>query len=439
MDYDNFDKLGFSDNIDEKDLDQLIQNQKDKSFFEDYFHIYNYQKQKKIEKQNKNRIEDLKKKDGIRNENTPLFVILFAVYCTFTFYFLLIAIILTGKLLLKIYIGIFYIISCFAHTLILNQSLLYKSKTEFEQKMEEILNANVKVYKYSKSKKIYYPKDYIIDLTGQINIPKRINFAEICEVDFYIDKDFNDFIAKEKKLSKKKYNSYSKDYSIELLSSNNKKEIKYYTGKYKLNESKNRVKIVFNIILFFLLFTWIKAFYYKYSSYFKFVRIYPIKILTNKRLWGCDSKFSFHGKSIPIKGTSSMEVDRKNYDEFEEKYDEFEKENEETKKTKKEKQENTTLLSHFKNNNFEIKVKKIYNDIKLYLFIYRYDEVKFKEIFELGQYNSDIEENVEDEGRTTIYTPKGFDIEIVATYYEDKYNIKIGNIYSNSFYYYNYH
>ena len=116
-------------------------------------------------------------KDGIKKEATPLFFILFAIYCTFTFYFLLITIILIGKTILKIYIGIFYFISCLSHTLILNESLFYKSKKDFEQKMEAILNADVKVYKTVKSKKVDYPIDYVIDLTGEISIPKRINFA----------------------------------------------------------------------------------------------------------------------------------------------------------------------------------------------------------------------------------------------------------------------
>ena len=437
MDYDNFDKIGFSNNIDEKVLDELIQNQKENSFFEDYFHIYYRNKKKKIERQNKKRMEDLKMKDGIKKEATPLFFILFAIYCTFTFYFLLITIILTGKTILKIFIGIFYFISCLSHTLILNQSLFYKSKKDFEQKMEAILNADVKVYKTVKSKKVDYPIDYVIDLTGEISIPKRINFAEICEVDFYIDKDFDDFIKKGNKLNRNSY--YTNNYTINLLKNKTQKEIKDYTGLYKLNESGSVIKTIFNILIFFLLFSWIKAFYFKYSSFNKFVRIYPIKILTNKRLWGCNSKFKFHGNIIPIKGTSSMDVNRNNYDEFEKKYDEFEKEKEEEEKRKKEKQENTTLLSDFKNNNFEIKVKKIYDNVKLYLFIFHYGEIKFKKIFDLGGYDNDIEENIEDEGTSTIYTPKGFDIEIVATYYEDKYNIKIGNIYSDSFYYYNYH
>jgi hypothetical protein len=434
MDYDNFDDIGFSNNIEQNDLDQLVQKQKDNSFFEDYFHIYYKNKKKKIDQQNKRRMEDLYMKDGIKNESSPLFNILFAIYCTFTFYFLLIAVILTGKTLLKIYIGIFYFISFLSHSLILNISIFYKSKKDFEQRMEEILNADIKVYKFSKSKKIFYPREYIIDLTGEINIPKKINFAEICEIDFYIDKDFNDFITKEKKLNKK---SYDNDYTINLMNNKTKKEIKNYAGMYKLNDSSGVIMKIFNILVFFLLFSWIKAFYIKYSSYSKFVRIYPIKLLTDKRLWGCDSKFTFHGKSISIKGTSSMNVDRKNYDEFEEKYDEFEKRKEEEKKIKKEKQENTTLLSDFKNNNFEIKVKKIYDNVKLYLFIFHYGEIDSKRIFELGEYNGDIEENIEDEGSSTVYTPKGFDIEIVVNYYEDKFNIKIGNIYSDSYYYYN--
>ena len=126
MDYDNFDDIGFSNNIEQNDLDQLVQKQKDNSFFEDYFHIYYKNKKKKIDQQNKRRMEDLYMKDGIKNESSPLFYILFAIYCTFTFYFLLIAVILTGKTLLKIYIGIFYFISFLSHSLILNIYIFYK-------------------------------------------------------------------------------------------------------------------------------------------------------------------------------------------------------------------------------------------------------------------------------------------------------------------------
>ena len=33
MDYDNFDDIGFSNNIEQNDLDQLVQKQKDNSFY----------------------------------------------------------------------------------------------------------------------------------------------------------------------------------------------------------------------------------------------------------------------------------------------------------------------------------------------------------------------------------------------------------------------
>lgn len=37
MDYDNFDDIGFSNNIEQNDLDQLVQKQKDNSFLKIIF------------------------------------------------------------------------------------------------------------------------------------------------------------------------------------------------------------------------------------------------------------------------------------------------------------------------------------------------------------------------------------------------------------------
>ena len=98
-------------------------------------------------------------------------------------------------------------------------------------------------------------------------------------------------------------------------------------------------------------------------------------------------------------------------------------------------EENTEILSKFKDkNNFEITVKRIYNNVKIELEIYQDGKIENK-IIDVGEYEPEAEEYEEVEGNCNIYYPRGKDIKIQVTYYERKYTIKIGTLFTNSYYY----
>ena len=94
------------------------------------------------------------------------------------------------------------------------------------------------------------------------------------------------------------------------------------------------------------------------------------------------------------------------------------------------------MLSEFRNENYIITVKRIYNDVRIFLKIYQKDKTIREEI-DAGDYERYSEEYEEDYVNSSIYYPKGKDIKIQVTNYEIKYTIKVGNKFTGSYYYYN--
>lgn len=168
---------------------------------------------------------------------------------------------------------------------------------------------------------------------------------------------------------------------------------------------------------------WIFALYDKYKST-KCVIFAPAKLISSSKNNSVTDIY-IHGKKINFERNfymnfgSSKEINRiiKLY-------------NKERKL-----EENTEILSKFKDkNNFEITVKRIYNNVKIELEIYQDGKIENK-IIDVGEYEPEAEEYEEDEGNCNIYYPRGKDIKIQVTYYERKYTIKVGTLFTNSYYY----
>ena len=93
-------------------------------------------------------------------------------------------------------------------------------------------------------------------------------------------------------------------------------------------------------------------------------------------------------------------------------------------------------MCNYKTNNFNITFKKIYDEVYAYLVVYQKNKNIKKEI-DLGEYEEYAEEEIIDkEGNSVTYYPKGKDIKIEFINFEYKYIIKIGTIFSESYYYY---
>ena len=103
---------------------------------------------------------------------------------------------------------------------------------------------------------------------------------------------------------------------------------------------------------------------------------------------------------------------------------------------KRELKKNTEILSKWENSNYYIEVYREYIKVKLLLIVREYRKEVINNRFKLGDYDSSIEENVEDLGLTSVFTPRGINIKIKVTNFEHNYNIKIGNgIFDRSFKY----
>ena len=130
-----------------------------------------------------------------------------------------------------------------------------------------------------------------------------------------------------------------------------------------------------------------------------------------------------------------MEIEREK--EMEERK-ELEKYRKKIKMEEKKRKENTETLGLWENNNYKIYVYREYNIVYLNLTVWEDNDVSFYKTIKLGDYNPKIrkEEYEGDTNLTTVFIPKGYNIKIIVTNFEYRYNIKIGNgIFDKSFRY----
>ena len=357
----------------------------------------------------------------------------------FSFYVLLITYILSSDNKILLFLIAIYILGNFVQIIVIPEPINFKSKSEFENEINKILNSylEIKLINKKKKKQATFPKKYTIDITGEINIPKEFNYVKIKGVQFYskrkeLKKYSNDFQAV--------YGSVKLDYKWRY----NNEDIVLPSTAFAINDNCDSYSINCYTTLFCLfLIQWINALYYKYSRCKKCIELIPAKLITDN-LINSPTKFNVYGNKYEI--TSYINNPNYNNEEFDNdlaQYKKEKKEKEERDRISREKKEeeerkrkeNTTLLSSFKNgDNYTIKVKKVYDSVYLRFDAYTpYGHSYFKS--RLGIYNKNIHERIENISKLTVYYPNGYDIKIEVQRGLYSYTVSIGDEYTENFEY----
>ena len=416
----------------------------------------------KILKNNMNKYKKLNDEKQFFSSKTEKFSIKYG-YChivlnfffSFTFYFLLLTSILTIKVMTIILTIIIYILGEIIQISIIPNLFKYKSKLDFESEMNRILNgySMITFHKEKRNQNSFqYPCRYTIDVTGEINIPKKINFVKIGEIQFFVEKkDFDNFDEKYITLYKK--NIFIKDYYIKTfyntnLFYDNKELILYHSSFYNLNSNSEGYSINFVIkFLSIFLLQWI----YDIQETPTKIVVHGNELNHEKYITGpigLEDLTKLEKEYEEYKKKEKIELERrkKKREEKQKKIEEkerIEREKEEEEKRKREeeerlKRENTKILSRFSDNNYSIKVYRVYEDVYLDLWVWQKEEDIYNDEMYLGKLNTNIKEerNHLPQNNSYLYTPNGFDIKIQITHYEYRYNISIGEKFNRSFRYY---
>ena len=364
--------------------------------------------------------------------------IIICFFFSLSFYILLAAAILTGDKTAIIYLIIVYLLGTIIQIYIVPIPCLYYSKMEFDENMKRLFNSTVHISLKSKKDAIEYPIKYISDITGEINIPKDIEYVKIGRIQYYFEEDFLTFT--------KQYKSIIGNYTVSKKLSYKNEPIKKVYLYYALNSVSNAYSInMINRILCLMLLQWISALYNKLKPK-KCVIIYPAKLITTN-LKNSNTNINVHGKGINIESyiyanMQSEKADKlredytKKMNDIAEKKRQKEKEKERISEQKRKLRENTEILSTWDNINYYIKVQKVYDNVEVKLEIY-YNDKTIKKKIDVGNYEPDAEEREEDEGNSSIYYPRGKNIKIEVINYERKYTVKIGNKFTASYFYKN--
>ena len=365
--------------------------------------------------------------------NVKALAIIFVMFYSLTFYDLLITFIIYHDIKLLIYFIIVYILGSLFQLIIIPEPIKYKSKKEFEEDINKILNSYVlfKVTNNKEGKTAMYQGKYTIDITGNINIPKDFGYVNIKKVQLFAKDDLNKLVKNFGEIYKSSNVSYEMIYK--------KEEVTFDSSSiYSLNTENDLYSIDnYTIIFSIFLLQWLYAIYCNISKSKKCINIYLAKLITSN-LANTPTKFTIHGKRYQIEPYIVNPIEHN---------DEFDKDLEEYQRKKKEKEEkeaelreekrrNTEILSYFENGrNFTIKVKRVYNTVYL-----RFDAHTNRGNAwynaELGDYDPNIEERIVRKDKMTIYYPKGYDIRIEVIRGLSSYTITIGDDYTKNFEYY---
>ena len=199
----------------------------------------------------------------------PLNIFLSAVICL-SFYLILILIIKKPDTYLIILFAIIIFVGHFAQSQVIPEFPSFLSKEEFESKIEEILNSDVKIIKSKdKNNGNYYLTDLIkctIDVTGQIEIPKKDKLIKFDEFKLYTKKETREEFEKLNAESEYEICLYKSGKCIHIP-----EEI-YWIGETPISRPVNELTIILSLLLL----QWIQALYYIIK--WKMVIIYPIKL-----------------------------------------------------------------------------------------------------------------------------------------------------------------
>ena len=354
--------------------------------------------------------------------------IFFCIFHFISFYVLLTAYILSKDIKLLIFLIIVYIIGTFAQMTTIPDLIKFKTRTQFEKDIYELLNSWAYCKLYYNKVAATFPAKYTIDVTGELIIPKGYNYVRIKNVEIFAD------FFKFKEKFKETYHLGEREVQFE-------REIQLiYEGKkiyisddiYKLNSDDDNVYSINILHTFFsiLLCPWILSIYYNYAKEGKCIDIYLAKILYNKAykkeiLPKSKNKIIIHNKKYEIKPyiVNDIQINNK---QFEKDYKEIQNKKEEIRREKEELEKNTEILSEWNNKNYYIEVKRIYDDVYLTFFAY---EKRKRHTFKkkLGYYDPEIKERIERSDKITTYYPRGYDMRIEVIRDITSYTVTIGD------------
>ena len=423
-------------------------------------------------------------KDGEKKGRQAIYYSAF--FCTF-FHILLIVIIITGKIYPYIFPCILiFICACIGTWKVFPFYLFEISTINVIDYLKKRINAKVIL-----NEKLPIPAKYVVDVTGKIDIPKNYNFVSVSQIQYFLDESLSNFVNKyylnsnskdidlfdededeDPKFKKKKINKKKKkkeDYkplNFVLL----KIKSLYYRGEEFFEKPYNSFKdstplividkkffyfvkygsIIFSLLQIQWIFTLILDLM-KYGENYIIIRPAKVFIGENNYLNSNITEINIHGEVIKQEDDNILEIDHERIEKIKESYKskveelkeemKIEKEKERLERKEREKyrkkkemedkirKENTETLSLWENNNYKIYVYREYNTVYLKLTVWEDNGVSLYKTIKLGDYNPKIreEEYEGDTNLTTVYIPKGYDIKIIVTNFEFRYNIKIGN------------
>ena len=368
------------------------------------------------------------------------FAIFLSFIYSFSFYVLLITYILTLDKKILIFLIIVYILGSLLQIIVIPNPINYLTKAEFEEDMKKILSSYVlfQLTNGKKTKTATYQAKYTVDITGQIIIPRYINYVRIQGIQLYSKKDLNQLV--------KDFQMVNKSVKVNYKLMYNNEEIKLPNRPYAVGDKSNLYSInCFTTICCILLIQWLNALIGKFAKSKKCIDLIPAKLITSN-FTSSPTKFIFHGSKYEIPSCVNIPIESNT--EFDNDLEEFirkKKEKEERDKQKKaEKEErerkrkaNTKILSKFKNgDNYLIKVKKVYDDVFLRFDAWypRGGHAWYEA--ELGSYDPNIQERIVRKDKMTIYYPEGYDIRIEVIRGLYSYTVTIGDDYTENFEYY---
>ena len=212
-------------------------------------------------------------------QNYPILDIGVCIIFSIAFYLLLAASLLTADKTAILYLFIVYLIGTLVQVFLIPIPYIYYSRMEFDENIKKLFNSTVNIKLLSKRKRkgndIDYPIKYISDMTGEINIPKNLEYVRIGRIQCYFDEDFLSFT--------KAYKSMIGNYTISKKLFYNNEQLNSIYNTYSLNSISNIYAItMLNKILCFLLLQWIQALMNKLKPQ-KCVIIYPVKLMTKNQ------------------------------------------------------------------------------------------------------------------------------------------------------------
>lgn len=380
------------------------------------------------------------------NHTNALFILLCLFY-SFIFYMLLLFYFIDEdkQYNLLLYLIAIYITGALFQMLVVPKPYFYKTKEELDKIMEPLLNLGVKIHltNYKRTYKAQYTGCYTTDITGILNIPKKINYLKINGILIYVDKGFSNF---------------NKDFSKVYRVGKSTKLLSLYSGDQEFTFPKNEIFMLNSIsgafsincltrIACLFLLQWLNAIIDMSIEKKSCVDVFIVKLVSAEQKQIAPTKITVHGTTYKHNDFTYMAINDEEIETFNKDLEAYKKkleeeakqkriEKERREKRRKEKAENTEELSEFTSNNYRMRIYRYYSTVYLDLFCHEDKKNSYKnKNFELGKFDESVEENIIDEDDQITYTPYGCDIEIVVKNSANSYTIKIGTKFTKNFSY----